>query len=204
MSIQPWNLVFLIGFIAYLGIRHEFGRRTKSNEQAINRMDALEKSLLFIVITGSLILPVLYLFTPLLSFADYRLPAFAPWCGTAIMLASLWLFWRSHADLGLNWSVTLAVRKNHELIRHGVYRLIRHPMYASIWLWSLAQGLLLENWIAGWCALVTFAPLYFLRTPREERLMCEMFGQEYHDYMIRTGRLLPRLKINPRPRTRSD
>ncbi|MBI5759749.1 MAG: isoprenylcysteine carboxylmethyltransferase family protein [Planctomycetales bacterium] len=204
MPIQPWNLVFLIGFVAYLGIRHEFGRRIKTNEQSINRMDALEKFLLFVVSAGSLILPVLYLFTPWLSFADYRLPAFVPWCGTAIMLAALWLFWRSHADLGLNWSVTLVVRKNHELIKHGVYRLIRHPMYASIWLWSIAQGLLLENWLAGWSAVVTFAPLYFLRTPREERLMCESFGPEYQEYMCQTGRLFPRLRFSPRTRIRSD
>jgi len=41
------------------------------------------------------------------------------------------------------------------LIKHGVYRSIRHPMYASIWLWSLGQGLLLQNWFAGWFAFVT-------------------------------------------------
>ena len=73
------------------------------------------------------------------------------------MLLSLWLFWRSHADLGKNWSVSLEVRQGHQLIKHGVYRSIRHPMYASIWLWCLAQGLLLENWLAGWYALVAFA-----------------------------------------------
>src|SRR6267378_8421196 len=100
MRVQAWNVVFLIGFIAYLSIRHVFGRRTKSNEKGVRRMDALEQALIFIVIAGGLLLPVLYLFTPFLAFADYRLPAFAPWCGTAVMVAALWLFWRSHADLG--------------------------------------------------------------------------------------------------------
>jgi len=65
-------------------------------------------------------------------------------------------------------------------------------MYASIWLFGLAQGLLLENWLAGWSALVTFAIMYFVRTPREERMMCDSFGEDYRDYMRRTGRLLPR------------
>jgi protein-S-isoprenylcysteine O-methyltransferase Ste14 len=113
------------------------------------------------------------------------------------MVAALWLFWRSHADLGRNWSVSLELRKDHQLIRHGVYRSIRHPMYASIWLFSLAQGMLLENWLAGWSAVVTFAPLYFLRTPREERMMSEVFGGEYDDYMARTGRLFPRIGVKP-------
>jgi protein-S-isoprenylcysteine O-methyltransferase Ste14 len=193
MIIQPWNLVFLVGFIAYTAIRGVFARRTRANENALSRVDGLDRTLLVMVIGGSLLLPVVYLFTPWLRFADYRLPAFAPWCGAAVMLAALWLFWRSHADLGQNWSVTLEVRKGHQLIRRGVYRRVRHPMYASIFLFSLAQGLLLENWLAGWFALVTFAILYFVRTPREERMMCDFFGQEYRDYMRETGRLFPRL-----------
>ncbi len=50
------------------------------------------------------------------------------------MVAALWLFWRSHADLGRNWSQAFELRKGHELITHGVYRVVRHPMYAAIWL----------------------------------------------------------------------
>ncbi len=146
-----------------------------------------------VVIGGSTLLPMLYLFTPWLAFADYRLPAVAPWCGIGVMLVALWLFWRSHADLGQNWSVSLEVCKEHQLVTHGVYRSIRHPMYASIWLFSIAQVLLLPNWLAGWSALVPFAFMYFLRTLREERMMRQFFGEEYVDYMARTGRLFPRL-----------
>ncbi len=188
------NIVFLIGFVVYVGIRHVFAKRTKAVEKTIRRIDGVEKTLIFIVAVGSLLIPVLYLFTPLLGFADYRLPQLAPWFGAAIMVVSLWLFWRSHADLGLNWSVTLELRKDHQLIKHGVYRLIRHPMYASIWLWDIAQVLLLQNWLAGWAAIVSFAFLYFVRMPREERMMCDCFGQEYEQYMQQTGRLLPRIK----------
>jgi len=194
MRIEPWNVVFLIGFIIYVAIRGVFKQRTKSNELAVSRADALEKILMVILIPGGLLLPVVYLFTPWLAFADYHLPAFAPWCGAVLMVAALWLFYRSHADLGQNWSVTLELRKGHRLIKQGVYRSIRHPMYASIWLWCLAQGLVLENWLAGWYALVAFALMYFVRTPREERMMCESFGQEYRDYMRQTGRLLPRIR----------
>lgn len=193
MRIQPWNLVFLIGFSVYCTIRGVFKQRTKSNELVVRRMDALEKILIALVIPGGLLLPMVYLITPWLGFADYHLPPWAPWCGMALMVAALWLFWRSHADLGLNWSVTLEVRKGHQLVKHGIYRSIRHPMYASIWLWCLAQGLLLENWLAGWYSLVAFALMYFIRAPREEQMMCESFGQEYRDYMRQTGRLFPRI-----------
>ena len=40
-----------------------------------------------------------------------------------------------------------------------------------------------------------FAAMYFLRTPREERLMCESFGNEYRDYLRQTGRLFPRMQM---------
>ena len=188
---HPWNIVFLAGFVVYIGIRHVYGSRLKSEKSVVRRIDGLEKGLLAFVTLGSLLLPVLYLFTPLLRIADYRLPAFVPWAGSAVMVAALLLFWRSHADLGRQWSISLEVREHHRLVTHGVYRSIRHPMYLAIWLWSLAQALLLENWLAGYGALVSFAPMYFIRTPREEALMCEVFGDEYRQYMGRTGRALP-------------
>jgi protein-S-isoprenylcysteine O-methyltransferase Ste14 len=191
---QPWNLVFFIGFLAYVVIRGVYDRRPKGQEKAVSLLDWRERTLLFLVFLGCLLLPAVYLTTPWLAFADYHLPGYAPWAGTAVMAAALWLFWRAHADLGLNWSVTLELRKGHQLVRHGVYRSIRHPMYAAILLFGLGQGLLLQNWLAGWSALVTFALMYFVRTPREERMMSAFFGQQYHDYMRQTGRLFPRIR----------
>lgn len=190
---NPWNVLFLLGFGVYVGIRHFFAEKTKGEEKVVSQIDGLEKGLLAVVLIGALLLPLLYLATRWFSFADYRLPGAVPWIGVVVMVAALWLFWRSHSDLGKNWSISLEVRRDHELIKHGVYRAIRHPMYASIWLWSLAQALLLQNWLAGFAALATLAPLYFMRTPREEKLMCETFGDEYRQYMKETGRLFPRL-----------
>ena len=196
MKIHLWDMVFLIGFIAYLVIRGIFERRIKSKENVVSRSHGRDRCLILIMVVGGLLLPVIYLFTPWMGFADYRLPAFVPWFGAALMVSALWLFWHSHADLGQNWSVTLEIRKGHQLVTHGVYRSIRHPMYASIWLFSLAQGLLLQNWLAGWSAFVAFAIMYFVRTPQEEQMMCEFFGQEYRDYIKRTGRLLPRTRAS--------
>lgn len=188
----PTNVLFLAGFVAYLAIRYlHLTRGGKPAEAVTRRVDGLEKLLLTLVLLGSLLLPVLYLFTPLLDFANYRLPRALPWVGLPVMLAALWLFHRSHADLGRNWSVSLEVRKDHELITRGVYRRVRHPMYASIWLFSLAQALFLPNRLAGFGALAPFALMYALRVGREERLMLDTFGDAYRDYMERTPRLIP-------------
>jgi protein-S-isoprenylcysteine O-methyltransferase Ste14 len=191
--LQPPNAVFFIGLVVYFWIRHCFINRTKTEKRTVRRVDAIEKILLGIMFLAVLLLPIVYLFTPLLSFADYHLPWFIRWSGAAVMVASLWLFWRSHVDLGQNWSVSLEIRENHELVSNGVYRLVRHPMYASIWLWGIAQGMLLENWLAGWAILPAFAAMYFIRTPREERLMTETFGEAYGQYSVQTGRVFPRL-----------
>jgi protein-S-isoprenylcysteine O-methyltransferase Ste14 len=190
--LQPWNLFFFLAFVVFYRIRGVFIGRTKDEKKVVSQMDRQEKLLLAAMFPGTLLLPVLYLFTPLLAFADYRLPTWMPWIGAVVMISSLWVFWRSHADLGRNWSVSLELRENHELVTAGIYRAIRHPMYLSIWLWAFAQGMLLQNWLAGWSVVPAFAAMYVLRVPREEQLMCEQFGDAYRDYMRRSGRIFPR------------
>jgi protein-S-isoprenylcysteine O-methyltransferase Ste14 len=188
-----WNLVYLAGLVVYIAIRGVFGGRTKGNEKLVSRVDWRDRALVGFVFIGNIVLPALYLFTPWIDSANHRLPNFVSCTGAAIMIAALWLFWRAHADLGLNWSITLEMRKDHELIVNGVYWRIRHPMYAAIFLFAIAQGCLLQNWLAGWGGLVSFTALYLFRVGREEEMMREFFGEPYRDYLKRTGRLVPRL-----------
>lgn len=190
---RPPDLVFLAGFIAYIVIRGVFIGKTKKNIKAEARVDLQERVLLLLVFVGGLLLPLIYLVTPLLAFADYTFASPVPWAGSVIMVLSLWLFFRSHADLGANWSQTLEIRVGHRLVTTGVYASVRHPMYSAILLFSLAQGLLLANWLAGWSALLSVAVMFALRIPREEEMMRDAFGEEYRRYMSRTGRLFPRL-----------
>ena len=64
-------------------------------------------------------------------------------------------------------------------------------MYSAVWLWAIAQALLLPNWVAGFAGLVGFGILYFGRVAREERMMLETFGDSYRASMARTGRVFP-------------
>src|SRR5213593_2248640 len=98
---------------------------------------------------ATLVLPVISIVSSLLSFADYGLHVLSFLLGIVCAAMGLWLFYRSHADLGINWSISLEIRKEHQLITRGVYQRIRHPMYMSIFLLVLAQAFLLSNWIAG-------------------------------------------------------
>lgn len=165
---------------------------------AVDRVNGSERALLGLLSVGMFFIPAVYALTSWLDGADYRLvPGANGWIGgigAAILASAVWLFWRSHADLGRNWSPSLQLREEHQLVTVGVYRSIRHPMYASQWLWSVAQPLLLQNWIAGWAGLLLFLPLYVLRVPREEQMMIERFGEAYRAYMSRTGRVVPRVE----------
>ena len=65
-------------------------------------------------------------------------------------------------------------------------------MYASQWLWVIAQILLLQNWLAGPIDLLVFIPFYLLRVQAEEKMMLETFGDQYRQYMKETGGVIPK------------
>jgi len=187
-----FKIIYFTALVIMPIIRAPFSRQTKTNQIVDSRKTILEIFLLSLMSVGMLVIPLIYVFTPLLSFADYQLPSWAGWIGVVFSVVALWLFWRSHADLGRNWSPTLELRKGHQLITSGVYKYVRHPMYAASLMWGVAQVLLLHNWIAGWSPLLSLMLMYFLRVPREEQMMLDQFGEEYQSYMSRTGRIIPR------------
>ena len=189
---NTFEVVFLAGFVVGSVVRKIFtaGRRGIKAEKKCG-------SILDIILVGiagvGMAVPLLYLFTPWLDFANYNLPGWCGWVGTAAFAGAIFMLWRSHADLGRNWSATLRITQQHSLVTSGVYRHVRHPMYTAHLLWAIAQGLLLANWIAGWAFLLLSLPLYLMRIPKEEQMMLENFGEEYREYMNRTGRLIPRM-----------
>jgi protein-S-isoprenylcysteine O-methyltransferase Ste14 len=163
-----------------------------------SRGTGTEKLFLILTFFGMQAIPVIYVLTPLLNFADYNLSAELSWilggAGCVFFAVAIWVLWRSHVDLGRNFAPDLKLREDHRLVTDGIFLRIRHPMYAAHWLWALAQAMLLQNWIAGLGMLASFGLLYSNRVTREEYMMCDRFGDEYRDYMGRTGRIFPRLK----------
>lgn len=71
---------------------------------------------MLLLFLGMQILPLIYLFTPWLDFANYHLPIWAGWFGAVTFGFGLWLLWYSHADLELNWSPTLQIREKQVLV----------------------------------------------------------------------------------------
>ncbi|MEM9804849.1 MAG: protein-S-isoprenylcysteine O-methyltransferase [Cyanobacteria bacterium P01_D01_bin.56] len=193
MDTLTLKIIFLVCFALTGVIRKPYERETKKNIIIDNRKTPQENGLLGFVFLGMIVLPLIYIATPLFNFANYSLPVWANVLGIIAFAIALYLFWRSHHDLGKNWSPTLQVREDHTLITSGIYQTIRHPMYTAIWLWVIAQGLLLTNWIAGLSGIITFGTLYFLRVGNEEKMMLDQFDGQYQEYRQRTKRLVPYL-----------
>ena len=188
-----FTVIYFLALIIEIIIRVPLDRKRKQEKMSERRVTSQEQMLLGLLTLGGFIVPLIYAATNWLDFANYTLPAWAGWLGVVLTAAALFVFWRAHADLGLNWSPSLEIREKHELITRGIYGVIRHPMYASQWLLVIAQPLLLQNWIAGFLNFLVFIPFYLLRVKAEEQMMLDSFGMQYQEYMKNTGRVLPKI-----------
>jgi len=191
--VNPWfgEAAFLFQLVGIMIIRAPHGRRAGTLQVVQTRKGPLEVTLLALMWIATTILPLVSIFTPLLSFADHALHPAAFGGGLICMAGGLWLLHRSHADLGANWSISLEIREHHQLVCNGVYARVRHPMYTALFLQALAQGLVLPNWLAGPAYFLGFLLMFSLRVTGEERMMLERFGDVYRDYCARTYRLIP-------------
>ena len=189
---NPWiaKALVLAGTAVMIAIRAPHGHRNRSVKVAKSYKTRLETGLLVLAWIGFFV-PLIWVASPVFSFAEFRLLAGPLVVGVVCLGIGLWLFYRSHADLGTNWSITLEVHEEHRLITQGVYQRIRHPMYLALALYALGQALVIPNWVAGPSNLIAFAILFALRVRAEERMMIEGFGAEYAAYSARTNRLIP-------------
>lgn len=176
--------------LALLAIRAPHGWRSRSVRVVDSRRGAVESGLLALA-SAVLFVPFAWILTPWLAFADYPLHPLVFGLGIEFLVVGLWLFHRSHRDLGTNWSPSLEVRESHRLVREGVYRKVRHPMYTSLLFFSVGQALVLPNAVAGSAYLLAMALMIALRLGPEERMMLDAFGAEYEAYRSRTKRLVP-------------
>src|SRR5215475_11617302 len=185
------KLIWGLGLIGWFAIRQPHARRSRRTPKVTRDDPVRDRALLALPLIGMSLIPGIYVLTGEPRFADYPFQPALAWAGAVTFALSLWLLYRTHKELGRNWSVTLEIRQQHALVTSGIYRYVRHPMYAAFWLWALAQALLLPNWIAGLSGLVGFGILFFLRVRHEEELMIETFGEDYRRYMARTSRVVP-------------
>jgi protein-S-isoprenylcysteine O-methyltransferase Ste14 len=193
--VSIFEIFFWIAIVAEMAIRAPISQKQRKESKSERRVSIQEKILLGLLFLAMFFIPLAYSATNWLDFANYSLPNWAGWLGVFLLMSALLVFWRSHADLGLNWSPSLEIRTEHKLITNGIFGYIRHPMYASQWIWVIAQPLLLQNWLAGFLNMLVFVVFYYLRVGVEEKMMLDTFGNEYREYMNKTGAIIPKWKM---------
>jgi protein-S-isoprenylcysteine O-methyltransferase Ste14 len=98
----------------------------------------------------------------------------------------------ARVHLGRNWSGTVTVKENHELIRSGPYGIVRHPIYTGLLLAILGTAIVLGEW-RGLVAFCFFTIAFLLKLRREERFMEESFPDTYPSYRAQVPALIPLL-----------
>ncbi len=182
-----WALMVSAWYI----IRFPYERRSKRASVETNHKRGAETVRMAVAGAGLGAVPLIYLWTPLLSFAD-RTPSWpSVFLGGLTAGGALALFLFTHKALGKLWSVSLQLKQEHKLVTHGIYETLRHPMYTAFWLMALAQALFLANWLAGFSGLLGFGFLFFSRIGPEEKMMSARFGEEWRQYCARTWRIIP-------------
>lgn len=194
MTVNPvFSKIVVLTAAGAIGlIRAAHSRSRHAGRIAARRGGPIEAVALTAALAG-FIVPILWVSTSWFAFANYPLHRVPFAVGSVALIGALWLFHRTHRDLGRNWSARLQILESHQLITAGVYRHVRHPMYVSLLLFGLGQTAVVPNWIAGPACLVGALVLVALRLGPEERMMQARFGAEYEAYAARTARLIPHL-----------
>ena len=140
---------------------------------------------------------LVWVFAPrFMEWSASNFPAWARWTGLALGVFSVCLNAWSHKTLserlGEDFDPVLRLIKVRALVKAGPYAGIRHPIYLAFLLMQISLLLLSSNWLIGFSGIAIILGVILVRIPVEEQMLIEQFGDEYREYMQRTGRLLPK------------
>jgi protein-S-isoprenylcysteine O-methyltransferase Ste14 len=143
---------------------------------------------------GSVLLYVLgLLWFAWTQIVDY--PEVVRWVGVLLALAAIPALAWVHRALGRQYSPCLQIKQSHSLITDGPYARVRHPMYTVLSTFSLGMSLVTANLLTICFAILVIIPFPFVAR-KEEHMMLEEFGDEYREYMKRSGRFFPKRSKN--------
>lgn len=126
------------------------------------------------------------------AWSSVPLPTWARWVGVALAIPTAGLLIWTFRSLGKNITDTVVTRRDHKLVTTGPYRWIRHPFYVSFVLAVITGSLVAANWFFFACGVAAFVMLA-IRMRIEEAKLIERFGDDYRQYMKKTGAFFPRL-----------
>ena len=187
----------LAALILFTGVGISSYFRLKADRDSGEKISRKVDGSVFMTIIriGGLILwlsPLVYLINPgWMAWSKIGLPDWARWLGVFIgVFCTFGIYWL-FSSIGTGITPTSATRKEHQLVTRGPYRWVRHPLYTFGSSLFIAFGMMADNWFIALLGILAFIAMAS-RTPKEEANLIEKFGDEYREYMKRTGRYFPR------------
>ncbi|HUA78797.1 MAG TPA: isoprenylcysteine carboxylmethyltransferase family protein [Dyella sp.] len=112
--------------------------------------------------------------------------------GLALVVLGAALAIVSRMMLGRNWSASVQLKQEHELITVGPYRFIRHPIYTGLLILFLGDAVMVGDW-RGLLAVAIVFVSFWRKLRLEEAWLAAHFGEPYQHYQARTKALIPAL-----------
>jgi protein-S-isoprenylcysteine O-methyltransferase Ste14 len=167
----------------------DFVIRKDKTAKSVERTKDDNKSTIFILLTFFvvLVLSAVLNFFELGIFKNIQVARI----GILIMLLGISIRIISMLTLSKFYTRTLITVNNQELVKKGIYRIIRHPGYlGTILIWGFA-GLAMQNFIIFLVAIILVLTAYYYRIVNEEKMLLTTFGNKYLEYKKQSWRLLP-------------
>jgi protein-S-isoprenylcysteine O-methyltransferase Ste14 len=195
---QLFRLLFIAIYAVFFGVRIRYRVESVRREpEKRQKIGIWPYGILVIAILGYFASIVLYMLdVRWVSWSRLELPLWLRWLGVVGALASTVLVAWTHRVLGRQYSAEFAIQKDHVLVTTGPYARTRHPMYTALNAFSLSMALMTSNLLVILFAVLVAVPFPWI-AKEEERMLLETFGDEYRDYMGRTGRFFPKIRQTP-------
>jgi protein-S-isoprenylcysteine O-methyltransferase Ste14 len=195
---QLFRWFFIAISISTLSISGYFRRKARQSGEVFPR--AREGKLVLLsrlLFSAPLYLPIIaFMLNPAwMAWSAISIPIWLRWLDVAVGLGMLPLIYWVVSSIGNNISETFLTKENPILVTHGPYHWVRHPLYTVATIWLISLSILGANWFMLAMTCLAFMGLAVLVIPREETELRRNFGNEYQDYMKRTGRFVPRLYL---------
>ena len=104
-------------------------------------------------------------------------------------VGSAFCLW-ARLTLGRNWSGTVTLKKDHELVQRGPYGLVRHPMYTGILFALLGAAVTVEQ-LKGFMGVALLGFAFLRKMSLEDAYMIQHFDLQYSNYSKKIKRLIP-------------
>ena len=107
------------------------------------------------------------------------------------LIFAISLSWTATRALGPQWRMDAGLNADHELVRAGAYRFLRHPIYASMLCVFIGTGLMITPWPWFLAAAVVFFVGTEIRVRVEDKLLVSRFGERFRSYARTTSAYVP-------------